>query len=701
MFRKLVSNLPFSPSLINQLGFYSRRLRGEKATRKIGLIFTALALVVQTITIIAPAQSTLAASANDIVYGGNGKTHSGVISAYVNNRDSLGRRDIRKIFNHYDINETNLRNAKRVTIKSTVANNYWSTGRAPRGHGGEVAVQVSGGPRIYSRTLHGWAANRNWQALEIKTSKGTRWILLECGNIVTQTVTKPKKPDMKVTKTVNKATANKGDKVTFTIKATNIGDGTAQNVLIYDDAPVGLDLLNDGLATDPIKSPRRWEASRRFNIAPGQTYTYRINAKVTKWGPVSLTNKACVDFFDINIYNNCGTVKITVPQGCPLPGKDNLPKNHANCKTNPGLSIAKVSSQKNLKVGDEFDYKLSVKNTGDTSLTKVVVVDKAPSELEFIRAKEPRATNFRNLTNKREYTSGTFALSKGASVEITIRAKVISASDKSVKNTACVLGGSGDASAGACDDDDITIKEVCPTNPNLAQDDPSCQPPCPIEGKEHLQQNSPECRPCDESRQDDEGKDISCLIFSKRARNVTQDISNANGTTAKAGDTIEYTLSVTNTSKETRTGFVVEENLEDVLEYADILDNSGATFTDDPVKMLTWDPVNIRPNETITRTVTIKIKSPIPATPASTSDPYSYDLKITNMYGNTVQINLPPHPIKTIERTVTQLPNTGLGANVIIGALLLGGATYFYYRSRLLIKEVGLVRQQFNYGAGA
>lgn len=701
MFRKLVSNLPFSPSLINQLGFYSKRLRGEKATRKIGLVFTALALVVQTITIIAPAQSTLAASANDIVYGGNGKTHSGIISSYVNNRDSLGRRDIQKIFNHYGINETNLRNAKRVTIKSTVANNYWSTGRAPRGHGGEVAVQVSGGPRIYSRTLHGWAANRNWSALQVQTGQGTRWILLECGNIVTQTVKKPQPPDMSTTKTVNKSTVKKGEKVVFTVKYKNIGKSTAKNVLLYDESPVGLDLVNDTSPTDPVKSPRRWEASRRFDIAPGQEYTYRLTAIATKWGPVTLTNKACADFFDINIYNNCGNATVIIEEGCPLPGKTDLPKNHANCKTNPGLAIQKVASKKEHKVGDIFDYKLTVKNTGDTNITKAVVQDKAPTELEFIESRGPDSTSFSPVKNKREYNSPVFTLGKGATKEITLRVKVLSANSSAVKNTACVLGSSADSNAGACDDDDVTIKEVCATNPNLPQDDPECQPPCPIEGKEHLQQNSPECRPCDETKQDTEGNDVSCLIFAKRARNVTQDISNANGTTAKAGDTIEYTLSVTNSSKETRKNFIVEENLEDVLEYADILDKSGATFTDDPVKMLSWDPVDVRPNETVTRTITIKIKSPIPTTPASTSDPYSYDLKLTNTYGNTVQINLPNHPVKTVERTITQLPNTGIGANILIGAILLGGATYFYYRSRLLIKEIGLVKHQFNYGAGA
>lgn len=700
MFRKLISNLPFSPSLIHQLSFYSKRLRKEQATRKIGLIFTALALVAQSVTFIAPAQSTLAASANDIVYNGGGKTKAGIIRAYQDNRDQLGRRDIQKIFNHYGINSTNLNSSRIVTIKSTAANNYWSTGRAPRGHGGEVAVQVAGGPRIYSRTLHGWAANRNWSALEVNTAAGKRWILLECGNVVTQTVQKPKRPDMKVTKTVNKTTAKRGEKVTFTITVTNIGDGLAKQVLIYDDAPVGMELLNEGLGAHPLKSSRRWQTSKRFDFAPKQTYVYRLNARATQWGPVTLTNRACVDFFDVNIWNNCDTAIVKIPQGCPLPGKDTLAKDDPSCKTNPGLAIEKTTTEKEHRVGSTFDYTLRVTNRGDVDLPRVVVRDKAPSELEFIQVREPGSANFSSVSNPRDYVSKNFSLKRGASVTITLKAKVIAASITAVENTACVLSTGDSTAAGACDDDTITIKEECPTNPNVTKDSPECYPPCPVPGKENVAQNSPECRPCDESKQDQDGNDISCLELSKKARNITQDISNANGTQAKAGDNIEYTLSVTNRSRETREAFVIEENLEDVLEYADLIDASGATFSETPVRMLSWEPVDIRPNETVNRTILIKVKTPIPTTPASTSDPYSYDLKMTNVYGNSIQIDLPPHPIKTVERTITQLPNTGLGANVLIGAVLLGSATYFYYRSRLLVKEVGLVKQQFNHGMG-
>ncbi len=70
MFRKLVSNLSFSPALVGQIGFYAKRLRKEEAYRRVGLIFTALALVVQSFAVFSPPEAANAASGQDLVQGG-------------------------------------------------------------------------------------------------------------------------------------------------------------------------------------------------------------------------------------------------------------------------------------------------------------------------------------------------------------------------------------------------------------------------------------------------------------------------------------------------------------------------------------------------------------------------------------------------------------------------------------------------------
>lgn len=60
MFRKIVSNLPFSPALVGQLAFYARRLKREEATRKFGLIFVVLTIAVQSLAVFSPPEPALA-----------------------------------------------------------------------------------------------------------------------------------------------------------------------------------------------------------------------------------------------------------------------------------------------------------------------------------------------------------------------------------------------------------------------------------------------------------------------------------------------------------------------------------------------------------------------------------------------------------------------------------------------------------------
>lgn len=679
MFRKLVSNLPFSPSLVGRISFYAGRLKKEQFTRKLGLIFTVILVVVQSVTVFVPAQPTIAASTNDIVFGGGKK--EALLQAYQSGCDSKGRCDIKQIFNEYGIGEGNLAAATYETIHSSQANNYWSIGRSSRGYGGEVAKQIPNGPKLWSRTLHGWKANHNWDVLKVHTDRGVRWILTECGNIVTKesTPTQPTpKPDMTVTKTVSKPSVKKGEKFSYTIVAKNIGKGTANNVLIYDDAPAGIALQPDGLSDDPLISPSRWQTHKRFNIGEGQSFTYRIFAIATTNGPATLQNTACADFFDINVYNNCAkaTVKVEAPakpvEKCPYNAA--LSKNDPNCKA----PVEKCPYNQALAISSPSCKPPTVKCPYNQAILATDPACKAPVEkCPYNSSLVKNDPNCKPPVEKCPYDAN------------------LSKNDPACKPPVekCPY----DATLPKDDPNCKAPVEKCPFDQRIAKTDTKCQF-CPIEGKQNIALNSTECTPCDESKQTTEGKDISCLELHKTAKNVTRQIANASGTRANPGDTIEYTLSVKNFGKEVRKGFVIEENMEDVLEYADIIDASGATFTTNPVHLLSWGPIDIKPGETITRTILIKVKSTIPVTPASTSDPYSHDLKMVNVYGDTVEIKLPSHPIKTIEQTVTKLPSTGFEVNMLIGTFLVMATTYFYFRSRTMRKELLIIRQQFQTG---
>lgn len=70
MFRKIISNLSFSPSLVGELGFYAKQLKHEERIRLFGLVFTALALIIHSIAALSPPESANNAHANDMLYGG-------------------------------------------------------------------------------------------------------------------------------------------------------------------------------------------------------------------------------------------------------------------------------------------------------------------------------------------------------------------------------------------------------------------------------------------------------------------------------------------------------------------------------------------------------------------------------------------------------------------------------------------------------
>lgn len=204
------------------------------------------------------------------------------------------------------------------------------------------------------------------------------------------------------------------------------------------------------------------------------------------------------------------------------------------------------------------------------------------------------------------------------------------------------------------------------------------------------QSNPAECKPCDESQNDDDG--LACLILSKTAKNDTQKIDSADGTMANGGDSITYTLSVKNNGKIKIDDFVVEENVSDILDYADITDYNGAKLDGTVLK---WPATDLSAGETVRRRFTVKIKDPIPQTPISSSDPGRFDLVMNNVYGNQVTIKLPANIIKTTETVTKALPNTGPGETMaaVVGFTVF--TSYFFARTRLFAKELDIVRTDY------
>lgn len=186
------------------------------------------------------------------------------------------------------------------------------------------------------------------------------------------------------------------------------------------------------------------------------------------------------------------------------------------------------------------------------------------------------------------------------------------------------------------------------------------------------------------------------LVLSKTATNVSQGNVVASTVAAKESDKISYTLTVKNTGG-TAKATTIKDSLGDVLEYSTLIDKGGGTF-DETKKVLSWPEVSIAPGTTQTRTFAIQLLKTIPATPVGQSDPDSYNCLMENMFGNGITIPVTCAPPKVIERVTTELPKTGPAENMLFAGIVLAVVTYFFLRSRLIGKEVRLIRRDLNVG---
>lgn len=91
MFRKLISNLSYSPSLIGEVAKLAQRLKQEERMRRFGVVALGVALLLNTFALINPPESTNTAHDYDLLYGGV-QSKNQLLSAY--DRNEAQFRDI-------------------------------------------------------------------------------------------------------------------------------------------------------------------------------------------------------------------------------------------------------------------------------------------------------------------------------------------------------------------------------------------------------------------------------------------------------------------------------------------------------------------------------------------------------------------------------------------------------------------------------
>src|SRR3989344_1716103 len=345
MLKKLLSNLPFNPSLLPQVSFYAKRLKAEAALRRAGFLFVALSLVVQTFAALYPAEKSLAASPNHVLNGIT--TKASILQAWDNNTGN-----IQNIYGKFGITRKNIFDIPgqqpNTEITST-SRNWWSTGRLPltsfgisSQQWGERAIDV-GNLTIYERPLRAWDHSNNksrYAAFHGKNSYGVDfWILQNCGNptFVGPYLPKEPKPKLAVHKTLLTSLAVKpGDTVRYRLEYQNtVPQSLATNFRLTDNLDSRLEFLS--LSNISGRSGNTVYISRGGQLGYSATpYTATLVAKVKN----SAANHAVIcNSASVSSTQSSATSPerpcVTVIIKCNVPGKQNLDASDSNCKPTP------------------------------------------------------------------------------------------------------------------------------------------------------------------------------------------------------------------------------------------------------------------------------------------------------------------------------------------------------------------------------
>ncbi len=219
------------------------------------------------------------------------------------------------------------------------------------------------------------------------------------------------------------------------------------------------------------------------------------------------------------------------------------------------------------------------------------------------------------------------------------------------------------------------VEPVCENNPKLKPDDKLCK--CIDNPK--ITANDEKC---------------TTPQRSKTAQNITQKLTPQQTVTipAKAGDVIEYTLTTKNTNIVDKKNYTIEDYVGDILDYADVdiayLMQHGGTFVPDK-KMIVWSNQTLPANGELKKSFRMTLKSVIPSTNSPNATSTDFDCKMQNGYGNEIIIPVNCSVLKTVEK----LPNTGPGTTVGISFAVVVASGYFFMRSRLLAKELTVIKR--------
>ncbi len=332
MFRKLVSNLPYSPALITEVGFYAKRLRKEEVTRRMTVLFVALTLLMQSLSLLSPPESANASSEQDVIRGGVSDL-SDFLTRYDHNED-----DIKDIYTTVGVSRSEIAAVHSATI-TTSNDAYFMTRYGQLGaadHEIALAYQRSaGGTGIryfspLSEVANPYQTFKGW----VGTSATLGWfgIMQANGSLVTHGIPTSFSPasdgtnastrivsaeDLTQNRPAETTKVEPTDKISYTLQASNNHSTTVTadfSVRIADILEYATLIDAGGGSIDSSSSTLSWP---NVQLAPGQSQQRTFVVQILDTIPSTGVGQSNPESYDCKLTVSFGSV-LSVPVDCPL-----------------------------------------------------------------------------------------------------------------------------------------------------------------------------------------------------------------------------------------------------------------------------------------------------------------------------------------------------------------------------------------------
>lgn len=183
-------------------------------------------------------------------------------------------------------------------------------------------------------------------------------------------------------KSVDKAYANIGDTLTYTLTLRNTGNTTANNVVLTDTIPLGTTFVSNSVRVNGAPNPGNPQTGVNIgSIGPNAAATIFFNVVVNQTIPST------------NPIPNNGTVNYTYTANPSLPDgqKGSGNSNTVNTQVNSAIidnknggGLVKSADVEYAAVGDTVTYTVSIMNTGNVTANNLIIKDTIPTGTTFV-----------------------------------------------------------------------------------------------------------------------------------------------------------------------------------------------------------------------------------------------------------------------------------------------------------------------------